>query len=86
MRQNIGGAEEEQGSLLKYVGNLSASLNKEAYKKNPALWGTLRKEGAPRIYIWLLFGLWCHNPMFVLIMDIIFLFAVFKTSKFVENH
>lgn len=35
------------GSLLKYVGNLSASLNKEAYKKNPALWGTLRKEGAP---------------------------------------
>ena len=37
MRQNIGGAEEEQGSLLKYVGNLSASLNKEAYKKNPAL-------------------------------------------------
>lgn len=27
------GAEEEQGSLLKYVGNLSASLNEEAYKK-----------------------------------------------------
>ena len=26
-------------------------------------WGTLRKEGAPLIYIWLLFGLWCRNPM-----------------------
>ena len=39
------------------------------------LWGTLRTESVPRIYIWLLFGLWCHNPMLAIIMDIIFLFA-----------
>lgn len=31
--------------------------------------GTLRKEGAPMIYIWLLFGLWCHNPMLAKLMD-----------------
>ena len=30
-------------------------------------WGTLRKEGAPMIYIWLLFGLWCHNPMLAIL-------------------
>lgn len=25
-------------------------------------WGALRKEGALMIYIWFVFGLWCHHP------------------------
>ena len=64
--------------------SFQATMN-NYYNKRDTVWGTLRKEGAPRIYIWLLFGLWCHNPMLAIIMDIIFLFAVFETSKFVEK-
>ena len=40
--------------------------------KKRAPWDTLRKEGAPIIYFFLLFGLWCHNPMLAIPMDLIF--------------
>ena len=40
-------------------------------------WGPLRKEGAPMIYIWLLFGLWSHNPMLVTVVDVVAVFSVY---------
>ncbi len=34
------------------------------------IWGTLHKEGAPRTFSRFFFGLWDHNPMLVILVDI----------------
>ena len=58
-------------NIYKEGQNDGSQTNKKLY-----LWGTLRKESVPRIYIWLLFGLWCHNPMLAITVDSRFPFAV----------
>ena len=40
--------------------------------KKPPHWGTLRKEGAPRLLSDSFFGLWDHNPMLAIPLDAVF--------------